>query len=147
MSVWDELIDESHKLEQTASQIQNGENIGLTRDKIEAFSRDYYLWYGTCLSVLPEDLRSNFRSEYDGTVFTPKIKKFLEAPTKPDRWRPSDKQGREIWSYWSYPYEKTFLSHFSRQRSILVKASMRPQNLHDVSEIDIRNKEPSKDTP
>lgn len=136
MSIWDELIDESRKLEQTASQIQIGENIGLTRDKIEAFSRDYYLWYGTCLSVLPEDLRSDFRSEYDGNFFTPKIKKFLDAPTKPDRWRPNDKGGRKIWSRWAYPYEKTFSPYIRSQSSLLVKASKRPKTSGIVSKVD-----------
>ncbi len=145
MSVWDELIAESKRLEERASKIQDGESVGLSQEEIETLIANYYVWYGNCLAVLPKDLRSDFRSEYDGTFFTPKIKKFLEAPTKPDKWRPSDRRGREIWPYWAYPYEKTFSPYIRSQRNTLVKASKRPQKSDAISKVDKGKEELSPD--
>jgi hypothetical protein len=125
MRVWYELIAESRKLEEIASKIQQGESVGLSREEIEKLSADYYLWYGKCLSLLPEDLRQRFRSEYDGAWYAPKIKKFFEASTEPYIFRPNDEQGRQIWSYWAYPYERTFAPCILSQRQILIEARTR----------------------
>ncbi len=121
MSDWDELITESRKLDETASQIQQGETVGLTKEEIDSLSSRYHLWYERCLALLPEDLKQKFRSEYGGSWHSPKIKKFLAASTKPYPLRPNDKQGKAIWSYWAYPYEKTFAPCIHRQRQILIE--------------------------
>jgi len=121
VSDWDELITESRKLDETASQIQQGETVGLTKEEIDSLSSRYHLWYERCLALLPEDLKQKFRSEYGGSWHSPKIKKFLAASTKPYPLRPNDKQGKAIWSYWAYPYEKTFAPCIHRQRQILIE--------------------------
>jgi hypothetical protein len=126
VAIWDDLIAESRKLDETASKIQLGETVGLSKEDIEKLSADYHLWYGKCLSLLLEDLRARFRSEYDGVWYSPKVKKFLEASTEPLMFRPNDDQGKEIWSYWAHPYERAFAPCILSQRQILVEASMLP---------------------
>jgi hypothetical protein len=127
MTDWERLIADSQILDERASKVQDGENVGLPKEAIDKLTRDYHSWFAKCLSVLPEDLKARFRAEFDGTWYSMKIKKFLEAPTEPLKFRPSDEQGKQIWSYWAYPYENAFSPSILSQRQILIEASERQE--------------------
>jgi hypothetical protein len=95
MTVWENLIAESQRLEETASKIQDGETVRLSKEAIDKLSHEYQLWLGKCLSVLPDDLKDKFRAEYEGTFWNAKIKKFFEAATEPSPFRPTDEKSKE----------------------------------------------------
>jgi len=82
MVEWDYLLAESQRLEDRTRKIQDGERVGLSEEEIENLSHEYLLWYGKCLSVLPDDLKDKFRTTYEGTFWNAKIKKFFEAATE-----------------------------------------------------------------
>ncbi len=127
MSVWDELIAESRKLEDVASKIQNGESVGLSEEKIRELVEKFHQWYAECMSVLPDNRKDEFSKEYKGKMLFPKIREFLEDPTSPNAFTVSiEKEKRDAsFPYWSNPYKKSFLNPLLRQRQILfeVKAS------------------------
>ncbi len=127
MNVWDELLAESQGLEETASKIQDGEKVGLSQAAIDQLSKEYQSWLGKCLANLPEDLKEKFRAEYEGTFWTAKIKRFLEAATEPSPFRPNDEQGKELFPYWTYPYKQNFYPYIRSQQQMLVEASKRKQ--------------------
>jgi len=55
MKTWEALIEESRRLEEIASKVQNGKDVGLSQEKIKDHINDYQRWYGKCLAHLPED--------------------------------------------------------------------------------------------
>jgi hypothetical protein len=119
-----ELLEESKELEETASKIQQGEKVGLPTASIQAFIEKYHMWYGCCLSLLPDKFKENFRSQYEGTWYSLKIKKFLEAPTQhnPLYEKNNDKEEPKLLSYWLYPYNSTFRISLLTQRELLIEA-------------------------
>ncbi|GHO85229.1 restriction endonuclease [Dictyobacter formicarum] len=128
MADWDMLIAESKKLEETASQIQQGETIGLPQEAIRQLSYDYQVWLSKCLSVLPQDLKDKFRSDYEGSFLVAKIKKFLESATEPFPFYTKDENGKQFFSYWTYPYQQNFYPYINSQRQLLLEAKEREQN-------------------
>lgn len=77
----EELIRESHELEKIAGKIQNGKEVGVPPKQINQFVDRYQHWFAECLSVLPDDLSDAFRSEYQGSWLSSKIKSFIQEPT------------------------------------------------------------------
>jgi hypothetical protein len=124
---WDNLIAESHKLEETASKIQG--NPGLTPDKIAGFVNDYMHWYAECLAVLPEDLHNEFCEKYKEDWMETTIESFIKSPLKrnPD-YRMQMLQAHSTESApsaWEYPYEVNFQPNILPQRQLLIQASKR----------------------
>ncbi len=132
MVEWDYLLAESQRLEDRTRKIQDGERVGLSEEEIENLSHEYLLWYGKCLSVLPDDLKDKFRTTYEGTFWNAKIKKFFEAATEVSLLRPTDKAIdetiKELIPYWAYPFKQNFYPHIRHQRQLLIEARERSQN-------------------
>jgi len=140
MTTWNDLIDESQRLEDRASKIQVGETIGLSQEEIDILSHEYQLWLGRCLSVLPDDMKDKFRAEYEGTFWTAKIKRFFEAATEPSPFRPTDEATKMVFPYWSYPFKQNFYPYIRSQRQLLIEASERPQLSESIAENEAWNK-------
>src|SRR5260370_3395690 len=123
----EELLTRSSVLENIANKIQSGENVGLGSAEIDAFIDAYYYWFAECLAILPEDLKENFRSEYDKGPFSLKIRRFLEAPDKRNLFYESKKDPGQLqlFDYWQYPYKSTFYGPLVAQRQILIEAQER----------------------
>lgn len=127
MIAWDDLLAECQRLEDVARKIQDGEKVGLPPTEIKKLSDEYQSWFGKCLAVLPEDLRAKFRSEYEGSFWNTKIKKFFEAATEPSPFRPSEESAKALFPYWAYPYNQRFYPFIQSQRLILIEAYQRTQ--------------------
>lgn len=82
MDTLERLIAQSRKLEETASQIQDGTRIGLPAEKIEIFIQAYRDWYAECLSILPYAQKSALQREFKGSEYNPQIREFLASPTE-----------------------------------------------------------------
>ncbi len=129
MSTFKRLIDEASILEEIASKIQNGKEVGLSRAKIQELTENYHSWYAECLDALPNDLKEKFRQEYEGTgrwYSLPKIRKFLESPTQVNKLY-NNQEGNPF-SYWTYTYEDTFSSPILAQKQMLIEAEKRQPN-------------------
>lgn len=124
-----DLIQESLELEEIAAKIQVGEEVGLSDDEVRRFVEQYQNWYADCLAILPDDLKTRFRAEYEGTWYSIKIKKFLEAPTKVSVLRRDDKTSAVI-PYWQIPYEVSFRNPLLTQKQILLEASKQRAKLN-----------------
>jgi hypothetical protein len=128
MTDWEQLIAESQSLDESASKIQDGQRVGLPKEEIEKLARDYHSWFAKCLSLLPEDLKSKFREEYEGSFWNAKIKKFLEAATEPSLlYQSADEKSRAVFPPWAYPYKQNFYPYLLSQRQILIEASERQE--------------------
>lgn len=119
------LIAQSNTLEEMASKIQVGDEIGLTQQEIAAFVEQYNEWYTDCLVLLNGDLETKFRAEYEGTWIEPRIRKFLEQPTKVNVLPRDDEKVARVISHWQHPYETAFRAPFRKQRQILLEAKKR----------------------
>ncbi len=135
MTDWEQLIAESQSLEEKASKIQDGEKVGLSKADINKLTRDYYSWFARCISLLPEDLKSKFREEYEGSFWSAKIKKFFEAATEPSPLYPfADEKAKASLSIWAYPYKQNFYPYLLSQRQILIEASERQETTSSTKE-------------
>ncbi len=128
MTDWDVLINESIRLEEVASKIQQDEEVGLSQEAIDELSNEYHTWLSQSLSVLPQDLKDKFRSEYEGTFWSAKIKKFLEVPTQPSPFKPNDEKAKELFPRWAYPYKQNFYPYIRSQRQLLIEAREREKS-------------------
>jgi hypothetical protein len=106
------LVVESFELEEEASRIQRGEQVGLSSADIKGIVRRYDDWYARCLSVLPDASRGRFEAEYEGKWHAPGIKKFLEEPTLPSPLHTEESKS-------VFPYESAFRTRIRAQRQIL----------------------------
>lgn len=123
MSDWNEVIAESKRLEEAASKIQSVSNI--SQEEIERLTTGYHTWYGTCLSMLPDDLKNKFRFSFEGDGYAaPCIQKFLQAPLDRKKTYPGGRRGKPIYS-WQYPFQVYFSNPLQSQRQILIEASLR----------------------
>jgi len=117
MSVWDNLIAKSRRLDEVASTIQG--TPPLSPAQIDDFVNNYMEWYGECLSILPKDLQNEFRSKYVG-VYVGAIESFIMTPLEPNgdyrllllRGSISNSQPCP----WEYPYETCFKPNIFAQR-------------------------------
>jgi DNA repair exonuclease SbcCD ATPase subunit len=135
-----ELMEESHKLEEVASKIQGEKQPDLSDEEIRAFVDRYQDWYTDSLTILPTDLKNRFAKEYEGTWYYPKIRGFLEGPTKPNVLRSDDPQTAKLFSLWQYPFERFFHAPMLAQRQILLEAYKRqPQITPATQPVDIED--------
>src|SRR5687768_1634248 len=74
------LIEESRDLERSAGEIQGDRELMADDERIDELVSRYHEWYARCLDALPEGHEERFRGEFEGGVFSPKIKAFLQAP-------------------------------------------------------------------
>src|SRR2546423_1612493 len=116
MSIWDELLEESKKLEEAAREIQpvriatddTAKNANLYQKKINDVISSYQSWYSACLSRLPDDLKPKFRISYEGDGYAePCITKFFQDPLARKKTYPNGRRGKAI-STWQYPFQKYF---------------------------------------
>jgi hypothetical protein len=128
MTDWEQLIAEGQSLDERASKVQDGESIGLPKEAIDKLTRDYHSWYARCLTLLSEDLKVRFRAEFDGTWYSFKIKRFLEAPTQPNMiYHAGDEKTKAVLAPWTYTYTQNFHPCVLSQMQILIEASERQE--------------------
>src|SRR5713101_2687847 len=128
MTDWVQLIAEGQTLDERASKVQDGESVGLPKEAIDKLTRNYHSWYARCLTLLPEDLKVRFRAEFDGTWYSFKIKRFLEAPTQPNMiYHAGDEKTKEVFAPWTYTYAQNFHPCVLSQMQILIEASERQE--------------------
>ena len=119
MTDWEQLITEGQSLDERASKVQDGESIGLPKEAMDKLTRDYHSWYTRYLILLPEDLKVRFRAEFDGTWYSYKIKKFLEAPTQPNiLCLAGDEKTKAVLAPWTYTTHKTFTLALQLDRGV-----------------------------
>src|SRR5690349_383669 len=127
MSNWDDLLDESRRLEEAARKIQpqnppahnTAESSHPSQSKIDNVMNSYHSWYSNCLSILPDDLKQKFRFSYEGDGYAaPCIKKFLQAPLDRQKTYPNGRRGKAAYA-WRYPFQRYFLHPLQSQRQIL----------------------------
>lgn len=121
------LLADSRELEESGRSIQGERELLVTEEDIDAFVERYHGWFGRAVAVLPAELAERFRGEYNGGVFSPKIKNFLRAPGEVNIIRRSAEGGPEsgdltLLPYWQHPYDTTFHGPLLNQRQILVEA-------------------------
>jgi len=117
-----DLISESRRLEQRASEIQGSKQLGLDDDAIDQIVSDYHAWFARAIDALPEEFHERFRDEFEGGTFTSKIKDFLRAPGDKSPFYDEEKPNPLLPSIWSNPFETAFRGPFLSQRQILVEA-------------------------
>lgn len=124
----DRYIEESRVLEEMASKIQQGEQVGISQEEIKIFVDMYQNWYAECLTILPQDLVEDFRVQYDKKKgffdIGHKIKNFIQDPIRPNVLYNPDKPVAGI-GFWLYPYETIFRTRLLAQRQILLEAAKR----------------------
>jgi hypothetical protein len=134
MNIWDSLIDKLQTLNERAKKIQayygeDGEEYCSVNDnELTAFVGDYLNWYSECLSLLPNDLKEAFRTEYEK-----RIKDFLTDPeaTITDPIYYEDQYRGESAPYFIHSYRAHFYLPSFTHRQILLEASKRqPERLN-----------------
>lgn len=130
-----DLIKDIQGLEEVAVKIQLGKEVGLSDNEVREFVEQYQNWYTDCLAILPDDLKSRFRVEYEGTWYTFKIKSFLEGPTKVSVLH-RDEKSTTVIPYWQFPYENSFRVPLLRQKQILLEASKRQATLNSQTTVE-----------
>ncbi len=121
MTQFADLISESRSLEQRASQIQGSNQLGLDDEEIDQIVSGYHSWYARALDALPQEFHERFRDEFEGGMFTSKIKDFLRAPGDKSPLY-DDADPNPLIPYWSNLFETAFRGPFLSQRQILVEA-------------------------
>jgi hypothetical protein len=121
-SPFDELTERSRDLDARARNVQGQRALQSADDEIERLVDDYQAWYARALELLPEEFHERFRSEYEGSFWTSKIKHFFEAPGQPSAVATDEAIEQLGISYWSNPYETTFHGPLLQQRQILREA-------------------------
>lgn len=128
MADWEQLTAEGQRLDERASKIQADKEVGLSKEEIDKIVRDYHSWYGKSLSCLPEDLKTKFRAEFEGSWISFRIKKFLEAPTELNKiHQTGDEATKALFPYWTFPYTQNFHPYILSQVQILIEASERQE--------------------
>lgn len=125
------LIDKSKELEVMASKIQIAPKRIQSKTYIDRLRSEYHDWYAQALDLLPDEFQERFRDEYEGGIFTAKIKKFLEAPGAVSSLHTPE---NPIFDYWQHSYEGTFLAPLLGQRQILVEAQKKLEGSGSLSE-------------
>jgi hypothetical protein len=132
-----ELIDASVELEDRGAQIQQGKESGIAPDALRAFIEDYQRWFATAIALLPDDLKDRFRAEYEGSVWSPKIKRFFENPLAVSIFHQSGGPAPAGFDYWNAPYPTHFRGPLLAQRLILIEAQQRPAQATSVPTVQL----------
>lgn len=124
---FERLLNTSSDLGRSARAVQEGEGDAAAVDTLVAAYQD---WYAEALAALPEDLHDQFRQEYEGGFFYPKIKGFLQAPREPNLLYNADEPS-ELVPYWQHPYETAFHAPLLAQQQLLREAAQRLRSAAD----------------
>jgi hypothetical protein len=117
------LVAESRELEELGQRIQGERELLVSEEEIEALVERYHDWLGRALAVVPTEFGDRLRGEYNGGVFSSKIKDFLRAPGEVSLLGGEAKDGTPSpFPYWQHPYDTTFHGPVLAQRQILVEA-------------------------
>ena len=74
------IVAESRELEDLGHRIQGERELRASEDEVEMLVERYHDWLGRALAVVPTEFGERLRGEYNGGVFSSKIKDFLRAP-------------------------------------------------------------------
>lgn len=114
---------ESRELEALGQRIQGERELLASEEEIEALVERYHDWFGRAVAVVPTEFAERLRSEYNGSVWSSKIKDFLRAPGEASIFGGDNADGTPSpLPYWQHPYDTTFHGPLLAQRQILVEA-------------------------
>jgi predicted nucleotide-binding protein len=100
----------------------------MSDESIREFRHQYQAWYGSTLTLLPDDLKPQFIKEFENGKWTSGIEGFISAPTKPNViFSKSAEENPETMSfmYWQFPIETTFEKRFFKQQALMRQARER----------------------
>src|SRR5215210_244721 len=124
------LLAEGLELESLGESIQGARELTVSTEDLRGFADRYLRWMGDALAVLADDLAAKFRNEYEGGIFTPKIKKFLEAPGESSPLY-DEESTSTLLPYWQTPSIRHFARRCSRSgRSFSKLRRVPPWYLH-----------------
>jgi hypothetical protein len=121
MGRFDDLVTESRELDRRARGIQGDRELLATDDEIDQLAMDYNDWFARAIGVLPAGLEERFRSEYQGGVFSSKIKDFFESAGQPNAFVDDEGLAAGL-PYWTHAHESTFRGPLMQQQQILAEA-------------------------
>jgi hypothetical protein len=116
------LLLESEGLEARATSLQSDARDHPPATEYRKLADDYIAWFARCLALLPEDIRSRFRGEYEGSAFTRKIRAFLEDPVGHSELVANLDENPLNLSLWQHPVDRCFVRPLLAQRQMLVEA-------------------------
>lgn len=125
------LIDKSKELEVMASKIQIAPKRTESKAYIDGLIGAYHEWYAQVLDIIPDEFKGRFRNEFEGGIFTSKIKDFLLAPTQVSSLYDPD---NAVFDYWQNPFERTFRGPLIGQRQILAEVQQKLEGSGSLSE-------------
>jgi hypothetical protein len=115
------LLEESKAIEDAAERIQKPSRELAGKQEIDELISMYHDWYARVIDALPEEYVARFRDEFEGGMWTAKIKHFLRSPGEVNiLYNPTEEN--QLIDYWAYPFERTFRGPLLNQRQILVEA-------------------------
>jgi hypothetical protein len=121
MGRFDDLIGQGRELDRRARGIQGARELLATDDEIDRLAMDYNGWFARSIEALPAELEERFRSEYQGSWISHKIKHFFEEAGQPNALVDEAALAAGM-SYWTKPYESTFRAPLMQQQLILTEA-------------------------
>ncbi|MFD8965886.1 hypothetical protein ACFV0C_12945 [Streptomyces sp. NPDC059568] len=118
------IADEAVPLEDIAKRVQETDENEAGR--ITAQLEDAYgKWYARALTILPKDLTSSFESEFNGSIFQPKIKQFIQEPRKPALQLDLPPELATAIGPWAHSYTRCFRGPLMTQKQIILNAIAR----------------------
>lgn len=123
-----DLVSESEVIETRASLWQAGP--APSAQDINEVRASYRKWYARAKRHLSGELLEQFEGEYRGSLFTPGIEKFLNAPLEESPIK--DESGNFPLGRWQHPFHATFRQKIERQRQLLVDARTGDRDLEEL---------------
>jgi hypothetical protein len=118
------LADEAVDLEEIAKKVQE-----VSEEESEALTTQleiaYGKWYAQALTVLPDNLTEAFESEFNGNIFQPKIKAFIQEPRKPNPLPDMPPELAAAVGPWAHAYTRCFRGPLMAQKQIILNAIAR----------------------
>lgn len=126
------LLEESRQIEDSASRIQGTDELLATSQEIAELEDAYTAWFARALDLLPTEYEERFRSAYEGSWYSSKIKAFLQGPGDPSpMYNPENPLLAE---YWSKPFQTSFRAPLMEQRQVLLEAKERIEGTGETSQ-------------
>jgi len=123
-----DLVSESEAIETRASLWQAGP--APSADDINEVRALYREWYARAKRRLSGEFLEQFQGAYKGSLFTPGIEKFLNAPLEESPIKDDD--GNFPLGRWQHPFQATFRQQIERQRQLLVDARAGDGDLEEL---------------
>lgn len=123
-----DLMSESEAIETRASLWQAGQ--APSAEDINEVRASYRKWYARAKRRLSGEFLVQFQGEYRGSLFTPGIEKFLNAPLEESPFK--DESGNFPLGRWQNPFQATFRQKIERQRQLLVDARTGDRDLEEL---------------